>query len=134
MNFERLALGTAQFGGSYGVANRSGQVSQDNIDKILKICEKNEISCIDTAVAYGKSEETLGNFDVTKYKIVSKLTEITEISSNIENFIVNQVKETLSKLNISKLHGLLLHRPEQLLLENGTQIYGALKNYRNWDM
>ena len=83
---------------------------------------KNEISCIDTAVACGKSEETLGNFDVTKFKIVSKLTEITEISSNVENFIVNQIKKTLSKLNISKLVYCLSTRT--IIVGKRTQIWG----------
>lgn len=128
---QRLAIGTAQFGSNYGVANRFGQVSPTEINQILKTCEKNEITFIDTAVAYGESEETLGSLMVGNYNIVSKLTRIPDDNTNVEDFVVNQVKQSLSKLKVSKLYALLLHHPDQILGAKGRQLFNALKKLQD---
>ena len=39
----KLALGTAQFGMDYGIANKSGQVSPNKIDRIIAYSYKNGI-------------------------------------------------------------------------------------------
>ena len=61
---DRLALGTAQFGMSYGIANTSGQVSRDEAKAILDLATANGIDTIDTAIAYGESEACLGDVEV----------------------------------------------------------------------
>ena len=55
----RLALGTAQFGTAYGVANRSGRVSMSEGARILDYAWAVGMNTLDTAAAYGESERTL---------------------------------------------------------------------------
>lgn len=128
---QRLAVGTAQFGSKYGIANQLGQVSRTEINKILESCAKNKITFIDTAVAYGESEATLGSLMVNNYNIVTKLTRIPDNHPNVEDFVVNQVKQSLSKLKVSKLYALLLHHSDQLFGAKGVQIYNALKKLKD---
>ena len=56
----RIALGTAQFGLDYGVANQAGQISPSAAKAILSLATKNELDTLDTAIAYGNSEAVLG--------------------------------------------------------------------------
>lgn len=69
----RLALGTVQFGMSYGISNTAGQVPQDEVAKILDYCKANGIDTLDTARGYGESEAVIGQFDLSPFKIVTKL-------------------------------------------------------------
>ena len=72
-NSSRLALGTAQFGMDYGVSNESGQVAQEQAGEILRLAWRAGINTLDTAIAYGESEEVLGKAGVQGWKVVSKL-------------------------------------------------------------
>jgi len=59
---QKIAIGTAQFGMKYGVANRKGQINRDEAISILSFARSNGIDTIDTAKTYGNSEEVIGNY------------------------------------------------------------------------
>ncbi len=126
----RLALGTAQFGFPYGVANQIGQVCLSDVKSILEISLLNNIDTLDTAIAYGESEECLGIVGVEKFKLITKLPEIPKNCIDVGAWIFHEVVCSLARLKIKKLHGLLLHRPEQLLGDSGVPIYEALESLR----
>ncbi|WP_419902606.1 aldo/keto reductase [Kiloniella sp.] len=128
---KRLALGTVQFGLPYGVANKRGQVSQGEAHQILKLARSHSLEMIDTAIGYGDSESCLGAIGVPDYKIVSKLPPMPEDITNIEEWVLDQVKASLNRLNVSQLHGLLLHRPLELLGANGQSLYNAMLEAQN---
>ena len=67
-----LALGTAQFGLTYGIANDNGQPSLEEVSTILRLAEREGITALDTAVAYGESETLLGQVGVRGWRVVSK--------------------------------------------------------------
>lgn len=56
----RLALGTAQLGMPYGVANRRGRPSRGEAVAILDGALLGGIRCLDTAAGYGAAEELIG--------------------------------------------------------------------------
>lgn len=58
----RLALGTAQLGMRYGVANRLGQPPQERAVAILERAIRGGIRCLDTATRYGDAEGVIGLF------------------------------------------------------------------------
>jgi aryl-alcohol dehydrogenase-like predicted oxidoreductase len=53
-------IGTVQFGLNYGVANQSGVPGFKEICAMLEEAASAGINCLDTAAAYGSSEEILG--------------------------------------------------------------------------
>ena len=57
----RLALGTAQFGLAYGINNKSGQTQLSEVQSILSEAKRCGVDTLDTAAAYGQSEEVLGS-------------------------------------------------------------------------
>ena len=61
MRFSRLMLGTVQFGLEYGIANVSGKPSFDRVCDILRAAYEGGVTALDTAAAYGTSEEVVGS-------------------------------------------------------------------------
>src|SRR3990172_7099104 len=110
----KLALGTVQFGLPYGVANLHGQVSFDEARAILNYAETAGLDMLDTAVAYGNSEQHLGEIGVTQWQVVSKLPAIPEACADVAAWVGASVEASLQRLQIRQLHGLLLHSPAQL--------------------
>jgi aryl-alcohol dehydrogenase-like predicted oxidoreductase len=122
----KLALGTAQFGLSYGITNQSGKVSFSEAKHILEQAGKAKINFLDTAIAYGDSEEVLGNIGVAQFSVISKLPGLPESSADIDSWVEGQVEGSLKRLGCSSLYGLLLHRPENLLGNSGKKLIDAL--------
>ena len=109
----KLAIGTAQFGMRYGISNLSGKVSQEGGKAILKYAASAGVDTIDTAMAYGDSEQVLGNIGVDGFNVVTKLPEIPEHIADVEGWVIRAVKDSIFRLGVASLYGLLLHRPGQ---------------------
>ena len=122
----RLALGTVQFGLPYGVANTSGQVSSGEAATILQQAWTAGVDTLDTAIAYGESEQRLGEIGVEGWRVVSKLPAIPDDYTDVEMWVQEAVICSLQRLKIDRLYGLLLHRPQQLLGSEGEDLYAAL--------
>ena len=123
---KRLALGTVQFGLPYGVANQSGQVSRDEAAAIIDYAWAAGLDTLDTAIAYGESEQRLGEIGIGKWRVISKLPAMPEEYTDVAAWVQESVLGSLARLKVPKLHGLLLHRSEQLLGSQGKALYQAL--------
>ena len=91
----KLAIGTAQFGLDYGVANQKGQLNKNEIQAILDFASKNGINTLDTAKAYGASEVSIGEYlklSDSSWNIITKIGSV--------NNIIGQIKDSIKKLNI----------------------------------
>lgn len=127
----RLILGTAQFGLNYGIANYHGQVSEVEGERLLQTAKANGIDRLDTAIAYGNSEQLLGQYGIGPFNLISKLPAVPEQCPNVYIWMLEQVNASLRRLKVPKLHGLLLHRPEQLLSKQGSAIARSLEQLRS---
>ena len=126
----RLALGTVQFGLSYGIANQDGQVSRSTAKAMLKLAAVNGVDTLDTAIAYGESEACLGEIGTDGFKIVTKLAAFPDSCADVDAWVQEQIALSLGRLGLASLYGLLLHRPEQLLGKNGQALYLALQRLK----
>ena len=120
--FERLVLGTAQLGMSYGIANKSGQPDQGEADSIVATALVSGINLFDTAQDYGNSEHVLGNAllasgNVKSCKIISKTSP--QLPSQSLEDVKAGVQQSRQSLNVLALHCLMLHREEHLSLLDG---------------
>ena len=110
----------------YGIANYHGQVSQNEVKKILDLCFKNGIFSIDTAKAYGNSEQTLGHYIKKNY---SNSWEIITKTSTLKYSLINQYKDSKEALSISP-RGILAHSSKLFLKkEFQNQLHELLKKY-----
>jgi aryl-alcohol dehydrogenase-like predicted oxidoreductase len=123
----RLALGTVQFGLTYGIANRAGQVSRAEVKAMLQLASANGIDTLDTAIDYGESETCLGEVGTQGFKLVTKLPALPNNCSNVRTWVQQQLAASLSRLGVTAVYGLLLHRSEQLLRPNGAALYQSLQ-------
>lgn len=130
----KLALGTAQFGLKYGLANMADKVPSDMVAQLLNIASACDITMLDTAIAYGDSEQVLGLHNLTKFEIVSKLPAVPSDCSNVEEWVLEQTIASLKRLKTEKLHDLLLHKPAQLLGTNGEKIYKSILKLKEQGM
>lgn len=112
---EKIGLGSVQFGTRYGIGNTTGQTSAEEVTKILDRAYQYGIRTIDTASAYGNAEQILGDNDLKRFKVISKFMPASGGQS-----ITDQLKLSLTHLQINSLHGFLAHRPLSLL-ENKNQ-------------
>lgn len=130
----KLAIGTVQFGTNYGIANKSGQVNQENARRILQRAQQVGIDTLDTAVEYGDSERVLGDICVQNWKIVTKMPAVPDVCHDVTKWVKAQAEGSLNRLGVDRLHGLLLHRPSQLLEANGAELYDALQTLKHQDL
>jgi len=131
MSTNRLALGTVQFGLDYGVANEAGQVAFEEVHHVMDLAKANEIDVLDTAIAYGTSEEVLGKVGVDGFRVVTKLPPLAENQNNVAQWVTKQVRESLARLGQKKVYGLLLHRSEDLLASQSRQLIQALADLKD---
>jgi aryl-alcohol dehydrogenase-like predicted oxidoreductase len=110
----KIALGSAQFGLQYGVANAIGHVSIDCVSQIISKARDEGIDTIDTAISYGSSESALGQAGVCGFKVITKLPPLPKSPVKIIEWVNTQVELSLGRLKIDKLDGVLLHRAEDI--------------------
>jgi aryl-alcohol dehydrogenase-like predicted oxidoreductase len=122
----KFVLGTAQFGLNYGVNNSNGQVELDEVKSILEFAKKNRIITIDTAPAYGNSEEVLGKTIFDDFQIISKTTSIT----NGIDKVIDDFYHSLKHLNRSSLDGLLVHNINELGIKNFNFLFEELNKLK----
>jgi aryl-alcohol dehydrogenase-like predicted oxidoreductase len=126
----KLAIGTAQFGARYGIANTTGQVNKEDIASILELAKKYGVDTIDTAISYGDSEKNLGAMNLSGLKIVTKLPPIPNDCIDVKDWINSNVRESLKRLKVNRIYGLLLHKPEQLLDSRGPLVFSVLEQLK----
>lgn len=127
----KLALGTVQFGLGYGIANKQGQVSREDARSILDCAKTGGMDTLDTAIAYGDSERRLGEIGISDWQVVSKLPAVPEACSDVSQWVADALRNSLQRLKIKSLHGLLLHKPQQLLDKDGDKLYRALQQLKH---
>ncbi len=98
----KLAIGTAQFGLRYGVANSAGQVAPAEAAKILARAREAGVTALDTAIAYGNSEEVLGAIGVSGWRIVSKLPPLPDGIEDCKGWVHAHALGSLRRLRVSR--------------------------------
>lgn len=120
-----------QFGLRYGIANAQGQVSPGDAALILQDAWAAGVRTLDTAVAYGDSESVLGTLGVGNWALITKIPQRPPMAGEVDAWVRAKTTESLDTLRIDRLHGLLLHRPAELLGGDGDALYRALLTERD---
>lgn len=122
----RIALGTVQFGMKYGISNQNGMVQSMEIKSILNNAYKLGVDTLDTAINYQDSEKNLGQNDLSKFKIITKIPAIPENVHDIFEWYSTQLNLSIKRLSVQKIYGLLLHRSEDLIGNKGALVFNTL--------
>lgn len=103
----RICIGTAQFGLDYGVANTHGRMSEEEIKAVLKYAIGHGVKTLDTAVAYGNSEEEIGRILKSLGRSMDVISKLSQGESRLS--IRDIVNRSCKRLGTSKIYGYLLH-------------------------
>lgn len=128
----KLGLGTVQFGCNYGISNKKGQVSPEEISRILEFAKSQDIDTLDTASLYGNSEEVLGRFDLSEFNVVTKTVKVDKTLSrdeNLQNFR-DAFYKSQKNLGYIELYGLMFHEANDLLGQNGGELWDLVCDFK----
>jgi aryl-alcohol dehydrogenase-like predicted oxidoreductase len=117
-----FALGTAQLGMSYGVANVAGRPSATLAAEIVAAALEGGVRCFDTAQAYGDSEAVLGQA-LAAHRLGAEARIVTKLPPDLAELAPAEVKQavraSLDRLGVAQVAVLMLHREDQLPLLDG---------------
>jgi len=124
VKLKKICIGTANFGEKYGINNK---IFPNNERKeLFELLKKKKIFFIDTAIIYKNSEKIIGKYQSKKFNIITKI-KINK-KNNLRQHIINEINQSLIRLNTNSLYGVLIHNPR--ILENQQirkKIFSAFK-------
>ena len=106
----KLALGTVQFGLSYGVSNTQGIPSDNQLAEIFSMAKAYQLNTFDTAIAYGNAEQRIAPFLNQDSKVISKFPKPSS-KEELEKAIV----QSLQTLHLESLYGFMSHNGDFLI-------------------
>jgi aryl-alcohol dehydrogenase-like predicted oxidoreductase len=101
----KIVLGTAQFGLKYGINNKKGKPSREQVFEILNFAASQGVKVLDTADAYGNAIELLGEFNI----INPGLFEINTKFRLDKNSLEEKLSNTLDLLNLKTVNTYFYH-------------------------
>lgn len=114
MNTSPMTLGTVQLGLNYGIANDAGKPSRELSFSILRTALEGGVNTLDTARAYGDSENVIGAF-LKQWEgpfphIVTKIPKLQgQTPKELEQFVTASVEQSLQRLGVSRVDAVMLH-------------------------
>ena len=103
---ERILIGTASFGSTYGIANSKHPTSRE-VSKILNLANKSGFLGLDTARDYVGSESQLGLAGVGRLNVFSKFSHGTNLLEF--NSLRLQIEDSCKRLGVDLIHGMAPH-------------------------
>ena len=76
---------------------------------------------------YGNSEARLGEAGVANFQVVTKLPPLPQSLHNADDWVRSELLASLDRLKLPSVHGLLLHRPADLLGPQGGVLLRGLR-------
>jgi aryl-alcohol dehydrogenase-like predicted oxidoreductase len=116
-----MSLGTVQLGMNYGIANQEGKPGREKCFAILDAAFEGGVNTLDTARAYGDSEEVLGAYFARSPGNAEKVFITTKLASGlppgtaaaeVEKALIRSAETSLEKL--PRVNCFLLHNPEDM--------------------
>jgi aryl-alcohol dehydrogenase-like predicted oxidoreductase len=121
---EKLILGTVQFGLDYGINNKNGQMYEQEVFDILDLSKSKGIRHLDTAAAYGNSEERIGKYIARKGDTFFKI--ITKFDLKTYHSPIDSLDNSLSELNVSCVDTIMFHNYDDFLKTDQCQLENLL--------
>ena len=119
----KIALGTVQFGLNYGITNSIGITPGVEVKQILNYYYSEGGRILDTSMAYGISEEIIGEYHNNRFKIITKLSweHVVNLKFHLDL--------SLSKLKTSKVYALMLNTAN--ILNENPNIWPEMQELKN---
>jgi len=108
----KFSIGTANFDNAYGLNQK--KFNKKKIKELVSFLRKKNITHLDTAISYGNTQKVLGESNLKRFNVTSKINIKHVNINNLEKYIYTKLRITLKELKIKKLFALLLHDEDEL--------------------
>jgi len=125
----KLVLGTATLGMNYGLFSYK-KINRREFKKIEKLVLESKIKLIDTASSYGSSEKIIGNSKLKKLNIITKIKLPKNNNIHIRNWVKTNLMNSLNKLRIKKIYGVMVHDYKDLMGKRGKEYLLSLQEFK----
>lgn len=125
--YRKLAFGTAQWGGHYGISNKTGPLGEKAGKEVLALGRQKGMDTIDTARSYGGAEDILGRIGVADWRIVTKLARRDYECEKGIAAVEQAVEDSRKKLGINQFYAILVHHASDLLSPQGIELWAGLE-------
>lgn len=129
-NVSKFMLGTVQLGLDYGMANTTGKPSLEKAHEILQTAYDAGVTVLDTAAAYGNSEEVVGSYLKAhdhNMKVISKfIFRTADPVADLKQQIAN------SRQLLGKVDGYMFHHAGAMI-EHHEKVRDTLEEMRETD-
>lgn len=123
----RLVLGTAQLGTTYGVANTGSSIGLESAKDIISVARFLGVTALETSSAYVESIGYLAQLDVSGFDVIAKVGRRTYGAGEHSDFILSEEVRLLKKtLRRAEIEALLIHNSDLLTQERGEEVCAAL--------
>jgi aryl-alcohol dehydrogenase-like predicted oxidoreductase len=119
LRVHNMALGTAQWGYSYGVTNAVGRISDADCASIIEEAHRAGITALDTAAGYGDAQVRLQPW-------ASEFSLTTKVSGSEPASVIHLFESSLMELGVEYVNGLLIHDWESLDARTQSQVVDEL--------
>jgi hypothetical protein len=124
--FNKIVIGTAQFGLNYGINNQT-KFNFSEKEQILHKAFDLGVRTIDTAISYGNSEKVLGQIGISNWNTITKLPTFKETKYEKSEWVKKEIHNSLKRLNINQFEGVLFHNPDELKIKENINLYHGLR-------
>lgn len=124
----KLVLGGVQFGKNYGLVNGK-KFDPSELKKIEALVFKSNIKFIDTSINYGGSEDIIGNSNLNKLNVISKI-KLPKKNIIVDRWLEKKIYLSLKRLRINRIYGILVHDYRDLLGINGKKYLECLYKFK----
>jgi aryl-alcohol dehydrogenase-like predicted oxidoreductase len=119
----------------YGLSNPPYRVEGDEVGRILNAAWASGVDLIDTAAAYGDSEEVIGSRipSCARFAIVTKVVplQVDKVEPEDVTRIIAKFRASLTSLRVDHVDALLVHDARDLLVSGGDLLFSALQTLRD---
>lgn len=130
---KKIVVGTAQLGLSYGIANKTGKVNFQTAKEIFLNSKANRVFHVDTAKLYDDSEKIIGDvLPDGNWKIITKTPVFNQsyIGANEVEILSSSLNDSLMRLNLKTIEGLMIHNCEDLFKSGGWKLFKEMQNLK----
>jgi aryl-alcohol dehydrogenase-like predicted oxidoreductase len=123
-----VILGTAQLGLNYGISNVVGSVLPEEAKSVLEAANAQNISLLDTAQAYGNSENVIGQYKKSIFEVQTKIGAFPPSESDWFGWLQKSISQSKQLLGHHQLKTVFMHDTKQLLGAEENKAKEALSN------
>jgi len=127
-NLSNVILGTAQLGLNYGISNPVGLVPPEEARSVLEAAHDQKILILDTAQAYGSSENVIGQYKNSIFEVQTKIGAYPPSEADWFGWLRNTISKSKQRLGHHRLKTVFMHDTKQLLGPEENKAKEAISN------